>query len=159
MRVRSVEDSRVIKTEMVMPNDTNPLGYIMGGRVLHHIDVAAAIAAGRHAGRPAVTATIDEIVFHRPVPMGCVLVVLASVNHAGRSSMEVGVRVEMEDRPSGERRHCASAYLTFVAGDRDGAPTPVPRLAARTPEEKRRMREAEERRALRLERRARKPKP
>ena len=156
MRPRSVEESRVIMTELVLPNDTNPLGNIMGGRVMHLIDVAAAIAAGRHAGRPSVTAAIDEIVFHAPVPMGSVLVLLASVNYVARTSMEVGVRVEMEDRTTRKRRHTASAYLTFVAVGEDRKPMKVPPLKAESADDKRRMQEAEERRARRLERKDRK---
>lgn len=158
MRPRTVSSSRVTMTEMVLPNDTNPLGNIMGGRVMHLIDVAAAVAAGRHSRRPCVTAAIDEIVFHAPVPMGSVLVIRASVNLACRTSMEVGVRVESEDRRTGERRHCASAYLTFVALGDDGRPTEVPPLLARTNDEKRRMEEALRRREGRLARRGRGPK-
>ena len=154
MRARTVKSSSVVMTEIVMPNDTNPLGNVMGGRVMHLIDIAAAIAAGRHSGRPCVTAAIDEIVFHAPVPMGSVLVLHASVNLAARSSMEVGVRVETEDRATGKRRHCASAYLTFVALDERGAPTEVPPLLASSAAEKRRREQAAGRRRLRLERRA-----
>ena len=156
MRARTVAESAVEMTELVLPNDTNPLGYIMGGRVMHLIDIAAAIAAGRHARRHSVTALIDEIVFHAPVAMGSVLVLKASVNLACRTSMEVGVRVESEDRVTGARRHCASAYLTFVAVDDSTRPTAVPALEATGDEEKRRMEDALERRQRRLERRKRK---
>jgi acyl-CoA hydrolase len=138
-------------TELVMPNDTNALGNCMGGRVMHLIDVAAAIAARRHAHATCVTAAIDEIVFHEPVPMGSVLVLMASVNLAGRTSMEVGVRVEMETLEAGRRRHCASAYLTFVALDETGRPTPVPPLLAESDDDRRRLQAAEQRRARRLE--------
>jgi len=157
MRPRSVASSRVSMSELVFPNDTNPLGNIMGGRVMHLIDIAAAIAAGRHSRRPCVTAAIDEIVFLAPVAMGSVLVLKASVNLAARTSMEVGVRVESEDRRTGDRRHCASAYLTFVALGDDGRPTEVPPLLPRTKEERRRMADAARRRSLRLERRGRPP--
>ncbi|MEE8106856.1 MAG: acyl-CoA thioesterase [Planctomycetota bacterium] len=156
MQPRTVSESVVEMTELVFPNDTNPLGNLMGGRVMHLVDIAAAIAAGRHARRHCVTATIDEIVFLAPVPMGSVLVIKSSVNLACRTSMEVGVRVESEDRVSGARRHCASAYLTFVAVDDSSRPTPVPQLTAVTDEEKRRMRNAEERRERRLDRASRK---
>jgi acyl-CoA hydrolase len=149
---RTVEESSVIMTEMVLPNDANALGNCMGGRVMHLIDIAAAIAARRHARATCVTAAIDEIVFHHPVPVGSVLVLQASVNHAGRTSMEVGVRVEMEKAASGLRSHCASAYLTFVALDETGQPTPVPPLLAKTKEQQRRQREAAERRGRRLAR-------
>jgi len=155
MESRCVKDSCVVMTELVLPNDTNPLGNCMGGRVMHLIDICAAIAARRHARTICVTAAIDEIVFHQPVPMGSVLVLMASVNLAHRTSMEVGVRVEMESLKAGLRRHCASAYLTFVALDETGRPTPVPALAAESKDEKRRLRAAERRRALRLERRER----
>lgn len=150
MQARPVADSRVLMTELVLPNDTNALGNCMGGRVMHLIDVAAAIAARRHAQATCVTAAIDEIIFHEPVPMGSVLVLMASVNLAGRTSMEVGVRVEMEPLKAGHRRHCASAYLTFVALDETGRPTAVPPLRAESDEEQRRFRAAEQRRAQRL---------
>jgi len=150
---RTVKDSQVQMTEMVLPNDTNPLGNCMGGRVMHLIDIAAAIAARRHARTTCVTAAVDEIVFHEAVPMGSVLVLHASVNLACRTSMEVGVRVEMESRETGSRRHCASAYLTFVALDETGHPTPVPALVGGDEIEEARRRAAEERRAARLARR------
>jgi acyl-CoA hydrolase len=152
MEPRPAEDSFVTMTEMVLPNDANALGNCMGGRVMHLIDIAAAIAARRHARATCVTAAIDEIVFHLPVPVGSVLVLQASVNYAGRTSMEVGVRVEMESASSGLRSHCASAYLTFVALDEAGRPTPVPPLATRTKEQQRRLKEAAERRERRLAR-------
>ena len=153
MTTRSVRDSQVEMTELVLPNDTNPLGNCMGGRVMHLIDIAAAVAARRHSRTTCVTAAVDEIVFHEAVPMGSVLVLQASVNLACRTSMEVGVRVAMESLRSGRRRHCASAYLTFVALDETGRPTPIPGLEAGTDAEKRRQTAAEERRRLRLARR------
>ncbi|MFI5402480.1 MAG: acyl-CoA thioesterase [Planctomycetota bacterium] len=152
MEARAVDESSVIMTELVLPNDANALGNCMGGRVMHLIDIAAAIAARRHARATCVTALIDEIVFHRPVPVGSVLVLQASVNEAGRTSMEVGVRVEMETAAAGLRSHCASAYLTFVALDETGRPTPVPPVLARTKEQQRRQKAAVERRARRLAR-------
>ena len=154
MKARTVSESRVTMTEIVMPNDTNPLGNCMGGRVMHFIDIAAAISARRHARTTCVTAAVDEIVFVAPVPMGSVLVLSASVNLACRTSMEVGVRVELESLASGIRSHCASAYLTFVALDETGRPMPVPPLDAETDDEKRRLKAAEARRELRLARRA-----
>jgi acyl-CoA hydrolase len=153
MTTRRMSESCVVMTELVMPNDTNQLGNCMGGRVMHLIDIAAAIASRRHARTTCVTAAIDEIVFHKPVPMGSVLVLTACVNLASHTSMEVGVRVEMESTKSGVRHHCATAYLTFVALDETGRPTPVPPLEAENEEEERRMQEAEERRARRLSRR------
>jgi acyl-CoA hydrolase len=152
MEPRVVGDSSVIMTELILPNDANALGNCMGGRVMHLIDIAAAIAARRHARATCVTAAIDEIVFHHPVPVGSVLVLHASVNDAGTTSMEVGVRVEMESAASGLRSHCASAYLTFVALDENHRPTPVPPLRTATAEQKRRQQEAAARRARRLAR-------
>jgi acyl-CoA hydrolase len=152
MEARAADESAVIMTELVLPNDANALGNCMGGRVMHLIDIAAAIAARRHARLTCVTAAIDEIVFHHPVPVGSVLVLHASVNLAGKTSMEVGVRVEMESAAAGQRSHCASAYLTFVALDENGRPAPVPPLVTKTKEQQRRQREAAERRARRLAR-------
>ena len=152
MNARSVSESQVVMTELVLPNDTNALGNVMGGRVMHLIDIAAAIAARRHARTTCVTAAIDEIVFHAPAPMGSVLVLMASVNLACHTSMEIGVRVEMESLKSGARHHTGSAYLTFVALDETGRTTPVPPLESTTPEELRRLEEARARRERRLER-------
>ena len=150
MDPRTVRHSHVEMLELMFPNDANPLGSVMGGRVMHFIDVAAAIAAGRHAGRPCVTASVDHIDFRRPVKVGDVLVLLASVNYAGRTSLEVGVRVEVENRWTGERGHTSSAYLTFVALDDDGSPVCVPSLQPETEAEIRRSRQAEKRREARL---------
>jgi len=149
MEARGVHESSVVMTELVMPNDTNALGNCMGGRVMHLIDIAAAIAARRHARTTCVTAAIDEIVFHHPVPMGSVIVLMASVNLACRTSMEVGVRVEMESL-KGSRRHCATAYLTFVALDETKRPTRVRPIQPTTDDEKRRMSQAQARREKRL---------
>lgn len=151
MEARPVRLSQVEMLELMFPNDANPMGSVMGGRVMHFIDVAAAIAASRHAGRPCVTASVDHIDFRRPVKVGDVLVLRASVNYAGRTSMEVGVRVEVENRWTRERGHTSSAYLTFVALDRDGKPTDVPPLLPETDVERRRFTEAEKRRAARLQ--------
>lgn len=143
--------SRTEMTEIVMPNDANPLGNMMGGRVMHWIDIAAAIAAGRHARGPVVTASVDQLDFHNPVRVGGVVVLQAIVNYAHRTSMECGVKVWSEDRATGRRKHVASAYLTFVALDPNtGKPTRVPPVLPETPEEKRRCKEAEQRRAERI---------
>ena len=151
---RRPSESRVEMTEIVMPNDANPLGNVMGGRVMHWVDVAAAVAAGRHARTPVVTASVDQIDFHRPVPVGGIVVLLASVNYAGRSSMEVGVKVFREDRATSERSHVVSAYLTFVSLDPNTCkPRQVPALVPETEDEKRRFAAAEARRTARLERR------
>ena len=148
---RPVSQSKVEMTEMVFPNDANPLGNCMGGRVMHWIDICAALAAGRHARTPVVTANVDNIDFHNPIPVGGIVVLLASVNYAGRTSMEVGVKVWQEERSTGNRKHVASAYLTFVSLDPESrAPRPVPPVLAETEDEKRRYEKAKARRAHRL---------
>ena len=151
---RSVSASKVEMTEIIFPNDGNPLGNAMGGRVMHWMDVCAAVAAGRHARTPVVTASVDQIDFLRPVPVGSILVLRASVNYAHRTSMEVGVKVFREVRSTGKRDHVASAYLTFVSLDPDTCkPRPVPRVVPETADEQRRHDEAIRRREERLRRR------
>ncbi|GAB4158627.1 MAG: acyl-CoA thioesterase [Planctomycetota bacterium] len=146
---------KVEMTEIVFPNDANPLGNVMGGRIMHWIDICAAVAAGRHAGTPVVTASVDQIDFHNPVPVGSVVVLLASVNYAGRTSMEVGVKVWREERATGERIHVVSAYLTFVSLDpKTRKPRPVPPVVPSTDEERRRYEDARKRRSARLRGRA-----
>jgi acyl-CoA hydrolase len=147
--------STVEMTEIVLPNDANPLGNMLGGRVLHLIDVAAAIAASRHCSRPCVTASIDSVHFLHPIKVGHAVLLKGQVNWAGRTSIEVGVEVYAEDFWStGRRTHTCSALLTFVAVDPEtGKPTVVPPVLPETEEEKERHRGAEERRAERLRRR------
>ena len=148
---RPVSQSKVEMTEMVFPNDANPLGNCMGGRVMHWIDICAALSAGRHARTPVVTANVDNIDFHNPIPVGGIVVLLASVNFAGRTSMEVGVKVWQEERSTGNRKHVASAYLTFVSLDPESrTPRPVPPVLPETDDEKRRYQNAQARRAHRL---------
>lgn len=114
---------------------------------MHWVDICAAIAAGRHARKPVVTASLDQLDFLRPVPVGAVVVLLASVNFTGRTSMEVGVKVFHEDRTSGHRRHVVSAYLTFVALDEvTNQPSPVPMVIPESDEEKRRFEQGKLRR-------------
>ncbi len=138
-------------SEMALPNDANPLGDLLGGHVMHLVDMAGALAAMRHARRPVVTAAVDHMTFLHPVKIGQLLVLRSSVNRAFRTSMEVGVRVEVEDLTTGEIRHTSSAYLTFVALDDEGKPTAVPPVIPETPEQQRRYEEAGRRRAHRLE--------
>ena len=137
-------------TEMVLPNDANVHGSVLGGRVMHLVDICGAIAANRHSGSGVVTAAVDEIEFLHPVAVGDLLILKGSVNFASRTSMEVGVKVWSENPRTGARLHTSSAYLTFVAVDREGRPVPVPPVAAESPEELRRMADAERRRAVRL---------
>jgi acyl-CoA hydrolase len=147
---RPVSESRVEMIEIMFPNDANALGTVMGGRVMHLIDVAAAISASRHAKHLCVTASVDHIDFRAAVMVGDLLVLKSSVNYVGTTSMEVGVRVEVEDRRTGERRHTSSAYLTFVAVDDDRRPVMAPLVVPETADEIRRHAEAQRRRHARL---------
>lgn len=133
-----------------MPGQTNALGTVFGGEVMAWIDVCAAVAAQRFARGTVVTASMDSLLFRAPIRKGEIAVLQATVNWAGRTSMEVGVRVESEDPHSGTRTHTSTAYLTFVALNADGQKCPVPRLEPQTQAEKRRLADAEIRRARRL---------
>ena len=138
-------------TEIVLPNDSNTLGNILGGKVMHLIDIAAAIAAARHCSHPVVTASVDELEFRHPIKVGELIIVKAALNRAFHTSMEIGAKVWSENLQTGRRIHTSSAYLTFVALDLNGKPTAVPSYAPVTSQEKRRWREAEVRRANRLQ--------
>ncbi len=137
-------------SEIALPNDANGLGNVLGGKVMHLVDLAGAMAALRHARNPVVTASVDSLHFIHPVRIGQLLVLRSSVNRVFQTSMEVGVQVETEDLLTGRKQHTCSAYLTFVAVDRDGRPTPIAPVIPETEEEKRRYREAGERREYRL---------
>ena len=113
-------------SELALPNDTNGLGNVLGGKVMHLVDLAAAMAALRHARRPVVTAAVDSMRFLHPVRIGQLIVLRSSVNRVFRSSMEVGVKVETEKLLTGEKLHTCSAYLTFVALDEKGKAVSVP---------------------------------
>ncbi|MFA9428885.1 acyl-CoA thioesterase [Egicoccus sp. AB-alg2] len=152
---RPVSASRVRLARVMSVMDANNLGNVHGGVVMREVDNAAGIAAARHAGHAAVTAGIDELSFKAPVHVGDLLIVEASVNAVGRTSMEVGVRVEAEDWRGGERRHTTSAYLVFVAIDDDGKPMEIPPLLTETDDERRREAQAQIRRQVRKERIAR----
>lgn len=147
---KSPQVSSVIMTEIVLPSDANALGTIFGGKIMSWIDIAGAIAAGRHARRTVVTASIDALHFVAPVKVGHVVHIRALVNFAGRTSMEVGVRVDSENPISGETTHTATAYTTFVALDDHGRPTVIPPIVPETPDEKRRFEDAKKRRAARI---------
>ncbi|NDD90605.1 acyl-CoA thioesterase [bacterium] len=138
-------------TEIVLPGHANALGTIFGGQVMSWIDIAAAIAAGRHARKVVVTASIDALHFVAPIKVGHVVHIKAMVNFASRTSMEVGVRVDSENPVTGESHHTAKAYLTFVALDEHGKPTPVPKVLVETPDEKRRFEQARRRRESRIQ--------
>ena len=147
---KSVDDSVVEMTELVLPSHTNALGTIFGGQLMAWIDIAAATTAMRHARRSCVTASIDALAFVAPVKLGEIVCIFSSVNFTGRTSMEIGVRLEAEDPSTGERKHVASSYLTFVAVDESGKPIPIPSIIPKTEAEKRRFREAQLRRKSRL---------
>lgn len=132
--------------------DANAVGNVHGGVIMHEVDSVAGTAAARHAGTVAVTASIDELSFLQPVHVGDILIVKARVNAVGRTSLEVGVRVEAEPWQGGERRHTTSAYLVFVALDADGNAVEVPPLATTTDDERRREAQALIRREVRKER-------
>ena len=154
-RLHTPRASRVETVQIVLPGLTNVHGTIFGGMLMQWIDIAAAVAAGRHAGGPVVTASMDRLHFMTPVHLGEVVTLQAQVNFAARTSMEVGVRVFAEGRPGDKRRQATRAYLTFVAIDDAGRPREIPPLSPQTSEEKRRFKDAGQRRAVRLrERRA-----
>jgi len=136
----------------MLPSDANPWGNVHGGEIMKLIDSCAGAAAQRHARSRVVTARIDELSFVAPVVVGDLVTAKASVNEVGRTSMEVGVRVEAENTLTGTVVHVASAYLVFVAIDERGRPIPVPPLVAETQDEKRRMTGAKQRRELRAQR-------
>ena len=147
---KPVRESQSEYSELALPNDANGLGNVLGGKVMHLVDLAGALAAMRHARRTVVTASIDHMNFLSPVHMGQLIMLRSSVNRAFRTSMEVGVKVEVEDLRTGERHHTSSAYLTFVALDENGNRVEVPPVIPETEEEERRYREAGKRREYRL---------
>lgn len=136
--------------QLVLPNDANTLGNVLGGMVLHWIDLAAAVVAHRHCRSEAVTASIDRVSFLAPIRVGQVAVISARMTATGRTSMEIRVDVQSEDLLTGERRQTSTAYLTFVAIDKKGRPKPVPPLILETEDERREARAAEARRLERL---------
>jgi acyl-CoA hydrolase len=150
---RTVQESQHESSAFMLPQDANNLGNVFGGVVMALVDKTAAVAAIRHARSTCVTASIDRVDFREPVHLGDLVILKASVNYVGRTSMEVGVRVESEELISGVRRHTNSCYLTFVAVDDSGHPREVPLLIAETESEKRRYAAAQARRRRRLEER------
>ena len=147
---KPVSASRSEIVEAVLPNDANPLGNMLGGRVMHLIDIAGALAAHRHSNSHVVTASVDYLDFRFPIRVGEWIVLKSSVNHVFRTSMEVGVKVFSENVLTGERKHTSSAYLTFVAIDENRVPHSVPPLILETADDRRRFTEATERRRYRL---------
>ena len=154
-RAKTVSESRVEIAQVMFPVDANPAGNVFGGTIMKLIDTAAGIAAHRHCRTNVVTASMDRLDFYQPVFVGELVVVRASINYVGNTSMEVGVRVEAENLTSGEVRHTNSAYLTIVSLDENRKPKPVPHIAPRTKDEKRRFKEGKVRAEYRRARRKR----
>jgi len=150
MEGKKVGESSVTLAQQMNPQDANPAGNVHGGVIMKLIDTTAGAVAVKHARSNAVTASIDRLDFHHPVYVGNLLKLRASLNMVGRTSMEIGVRVESEDLITGEIRHTASAYLTFVALDNKGKPIALPSLILETRGQKRRNREALARKKTRL---------
>jgi len=140
----------VLMTEIVMPQHTNPIGVIFGGVIMSWIDIASAIAAGRHCKTHVATASIDAIQFIKPIHLGWIVTIRASINRVWNSSMEIGLQLRAENPLSDEEHHSASAYVTMVALDNEGRAVKVPEIIIGTDEEKRRYRQAGERREQRL---------
>lgn len=148
---RCPSETRLELAQVMLPEDANPAGNVHGGTIMKIVDNAAFVVAVRHSRKNCVTLAVDSFKFLYPVYVGELLIVKAAINYAGRTSMEIGVRVEAEHLISGTRRHTASAYLTFVALGEDGRPVPIPPVIPESPDEKRRYEEAVERRKLRLQ--------
>ena len=143
--MKKVSNSVVVMHELVLPNDTNVLGNVLGGRVMHLIDICAAMSAYKHARSPVVTASIDHLNFLSPAKKGDMLILRSSVNYVSRTSMEIGVRVESEDTLTGNVKHTASAHLTFVALGKDKKPKEIEKILPETEIEKKRYDAAKER--------------
>lgn len=151
MNDKTVRKSQVEMIELVLPNDTNILGNLLGGRLMHWIDISAALSAARHCNTVCVTAAVDNLNFHKPIHLGNIVRLKASVNRTFNTSMEVGVRVEIEDISTGQVTHSNSAYLTFVSVDiKTKNKIKVPAIIPETDDEKRRFEQALKRREQRL---------
>lgn len=151
-----VRESQSEMDELVLPNDANPLGALLGGRLMHWIDLAGALAAHRHSRNYVVTASVDHLDFLTPAHVGDLIILRSSVNRVFHTSMEVGVKVWVENYISGSRHHVSSAYLTFVAVDRHGRHIPIAPVVPETADEKRRYEDAGRRREIRYENKRRK---
>lgn len=150
MTGRHPRESDSVLTELMMPHHANVMGNVFGGHLLSLVDRVAAVAAIRHSRRPCVTVSVDKVDFREPIRVGELVTAYARVNFAGRTSMEVGVKVVAENVMSGEKRHTNSCYLTYVALDDRGEPTAVPQVLPETADEKRRHDRAAQRRAQRV---------
>ena len=150
MKAKTPKESITINTEFVLPNDTNVLGNLMGGRLLHWMDICSAISAHRHCGRVVVTASVNNVSFNQPIKLGEIVTMEAKISRAFSSSMEVFIDVWVENRMTGEKKKCNEAIYTFVAVDQLGNPINVPELIPETEEEKQRYAGALRRRQLSL---------
>ena len=150
LKPKPVRESHSEITQVVLPNDANPLGNILGGTVMHLVDITGAIAAHRHSGSYVVTAAIDHMDFLSPIKVGEIIILKASVNRVFHSSMEVGVKVFREEVFTRKLKHTSSAYLTYVVIDSEGHPRPAPQVIPQSREEKRRYREAGARHRARI---------
>lgn len=149
-RKKKVSESVVTMTELVLPHYTNQLGNLLGGQLMHWIDICAALSSAKHSQRVCVTASVDRIDFHHPIKLGNVVTLIASVNRAFRTSMEIGVNVFAESLIEGTRIHTNTAFLTFVSVDEKGNPVETFEIVPETDDEKRRFEEALRRRENRL---------
>jgi acyl-CoA hydrolase len=156
---RNVSESSEVMVQLMMPTDANPSGNVFGGTILRLMDEIAGIVAVRHSRTNAVTASVDRMDFWAPVYVGNLLVLKAAVNYVGKTSMEIGVRIEAEDLKTGRVTHTGSCYLTYVALDDRRRPITVPPIIPKTADEKRRYAEAQKRRRLRVHDLAATPKP
>jgi len=153
VKAKKVSESIITKTELVLPNNTNQLGKLLGGQLMHWIDICAALSAAKHNNRICVTASVDKIDFHHSINIGDAVTLVASVNRVFNTSMEIGVKVYAESFRKGTRIHTNSAYLTFVSVDENGKPVKATELIPETEDEKRRYEEALQRRENRLKNR------
>lgn len=149
LKAKKVSESAVTTVRLMMPTDGNIMGNVFGGSIMKYVDEIAAIVAFRHTKRNCVTASIDRMNFLAPVYVGNILILKAAINYVGRTSMEIGVRIEAQNPLTGEVVHTGSCYLTYVALDEKGKPIPVPKIIPETEEEKRRYREGLTRRKMR----------
>lgn len=153
INAKSPDESEVIMTELVLPNDTNLLGNLLGGRLMHWIDIAGAMAASRHSRKVVATVSVDSLDFRHPARMGELVTLKARLTWTGKSSMEVLVKAYAENMQTGSTILTNKAFITFVALDEKGRPTPVPALALETEEEKSMFKAGEKRRLERLKKR------
>ena len=152
MKKKTVKNTHVIMHELILPNDTNLLGNVLGGRVMHLMDMCAAMSAYKHARTAVVTASVDRLDFLAPVKMGEIMILKSSVNYTGISSMEVGVRIESENPKTGDTDHTSSAYLTFISLNENGKPQRVDDIKPENVIEIRRFKEGKVRHEERKER-------